>query len=50
MNINLNNQELEVLISSLQLLSKNEENKLNRDGVSVAALYNKIYSSWETLK
>jgi len=50
MNIQLNNQELEVLISSLQLLSKNEESKLNSDEVSVAALYNKIYSFWESLK
>lgn len=50
MNIQLNNQELEVLISSLQLLPKNEENSLNRDGVSAAALYNKLYSSWETSK
>lgn len=50
MNINLSNQELEVLMFSLQSLSYDEEMKLNESVTSVSALFNKLYSVWEASK
>jgi hypothetical protein len=44
MNVNLSPDELAILVSSLNSLSKREEYKLNEQYGNIAPLYNKLYS------
>lgn len=47
--VRLNVQEIGILLSSLQLLSMSEENRIAREYGSASALYNKLYSVWEQM-
>ena len=48
-NVNLNVHEIGVILSALQLLENNDENRIAREYGSTEALYSKLYSIWETL-
>lgn len=47
--VRLNVQEIGILLSSLQLLSMSEENRIAKEFGSASALYNKLYSVWEQM-
>lgn len=47
--IKLSKEELNVLMFSLNNIGLIDEEDFVKQGVSVAGLYNKIYSSWENL-
>ncbi len=48
-NVNLNVHEIGVILSALQLLTNRDENQIAKEYGSAPALYNKLYSVWETL-
>lgn len=48
-NLNLNVHEIGVLLSALQLLDRSDEKFIAREYGSAPALYNKLYSVWETM-
>lgn len=48
-NINLNVYEIGILLSAMQLLSFRDENIISREYGSAPALYNKLYSIYETM-
>jgi hypothetical protein len=48
-NVNLNVHEIGIILSALQLLDLREENQIAKECGSVPALYNKLYSVWETM-
>lgn len=45
--MNLNKQELQVLLASLNNLTKYDEQVLSEEYTSVSSLYNKLYTEWE---
>ena len=47
--IRLNVHEIGILLSALQLVDLREENQIAKDYGSVPALYNKLYSAWESM-
>ena len=47
--IRLNVHEIGILLSALQLIDLREENQIAKDYGSVPALYNKLYSVWESM-
>lgn len=47
--VNLNVNEIGILLSSLQLISMREEYQIAKEFGSVPALYNKLYSIYETM-
>jgi len=47
MTMKLSDNELNILMASLNSLDLREEQKLERTYGSVSALYNKLYSEWE---
>ena len=47
--INLNVHEIGVILSALQLLQHRDENLIAREYGSTTALYERLYSIWETL-
>ena len=47
--MNLNVHEIGVLLSALQQLDGSDEYLIAREYGSVSALYNKLYSVWETM-
>ena len=47
--IRLNVHEVGILLSALQLIDLREENQIAKDYGSVPALYNKLYSVWESM-
>jgi len=49
-NVNLNTNELNILLSALNHLAPNQEVRLEKDYGSTASLYNKLYSVAEQLK
>ena len=48
-NVNLNVHEIGVILSALQLLQHRDENLIAREYGSTTALYERLYSIWETL-
>lgn len=48
-NVNLNVHEIGVILSALQLLTHRDENQIAKEYGSAPALYNKLYSVWESL-
>ena len=48
-NINLNVHEIGVILSALQLLQHTDENRIAKEYGSTAALYERLYTIWETL-
>ena len=48
-NVNLNVHEIGVILSALQLLTHRDENQIAKEYGSTEALYDKLYSIWETL-
>ncbi len=48
-NVNLNVHEIGVLLSALQLLQHRDENLIAKEYGSSAALYQRLYTIWETL-
>jgi hypothetical protein len=47
--LNLNKSELDILLSSLVLLTKTDQSRLDKICGSVSALYNKLYTVSEEL-
>lgn len=47
--VNLNVHEIGILLSALQLLSNRDENTIAREYGSAPALYNKLYTVYETM-
>ena len=47
--INLNVHEIGVILSALQLLQHRDENLIAKEYGSTAALYQRLYTIWETL-
>ena len=47
--INLNVHEIGVILSALQLLQHRDENLIAREYGSTTALYERLYTVWETL-
>ena len=47
--IRLNVHEIGILLSALQLIDLREENMIAKEYGSVPALYNKLYSVWESM-
>ena len=47
--VNLNVHEIGVILSALQLLQHRDENLIAREYGSTTALYERLYSIWETL-
>jgi len=47
--VNLNVHEIGILLSALQLLSNRDENTIAREYGSASALYNKLYTVYETM-
>ena len=47
--VNLNVHEIGVILSALQLLQHRDENLIAREYGSTTALYERLYSVWETL-
>jgi hypothetical protein len=47
--VNLNVHEIGIILSALQLIDISDENMIAKDYGSVPALYNKLYSIWETM-
>lgn len=47
--VNLNVHEIGILLSALQLLSNRDENTIAREYGSAPALYNKLYTIYETM-
>jgi hypothetical protein len=47
--IRLNVHEIGILLSALQLVDGREEHQIAKDFGSVPALYNKLYSAWESM-
>jgi len=47
--VRLNVHEIGIILSALQLIDLREENQIAKDYGSVPALYNKLYSVWETM-
>jgi hypothetical protein len=47
--VNLNVHEIGVILSALQMLDLSEEKQIAKEYGSVPALYNKLYSHWETM-
>ena len=47
--INLNVHEIGVILSALQLLQHRDENLIAKEYGSTAALYERLYTIWETL-
>ena len=45
--VKFSREELNVLLFSLNNMSLRDEEDYENNGVSVCALYNKIYSAWE---
>ena len=48
-NVNLNVHEIGVILSALQLLQHRDENLIAKEYGSTAALYERLYTIWETL-
>jgi len=48
-NVNLNVHEIGIILSALQNLTISEERMIARDYGSTAALFNKLYTVYETL-
>ena len=48
-NVNLNVHEIGVILSALQLLQHRDENLIAKEYGSTAALYQRLYTIWETL-
>ena len=48
-NVNLNVHEIGVILSALQLLQHRDENLIAKEYGSTTALYERLYSIWETL-
>ena len=48
-NVNLNVHEIGVILSALQLLQHRDENLIAKEYGSSAALYQRLYTVWETL-
>jgi hypothetical protein len=48
--VKLTQDELNVLMFSLNNMGLDDEEYFVKQGVSVSGLYNKIYTAWETLK
>ena len=47
--VNLNVHEIGVILSALQLLQHRDENRIAKEYGSTAALYERLYTIWETL-
>ena len=47
--INLNVHEIGVILSALQLLETIDENRIAKEYGSTTALYERLYTVWETL-
>lgn len=47
--VNLNVHEIGVILSALQLLQHRDENLIAREYGSTTALYERLYTVWETL-
>ena len=47
--VNLNVHEIGVILSALQLLQHRDENLIAKEYGSTTALYERLYSIWETL-
>ena len=47
--INLNVHEIGVILSALQLLQHRDENLIAKEYGSTTALYERLYTVWETL-
>lgn len=47
--VNLNTHEIGVILSALQLLSIRDEKYIAKEYGSANALYNKLYSYWESM-
>jgi len=45
--VKLSKEELNVLLFAINSMSLSEEEDYEKQGVSMSALYNKIYSAWE---
>ena len=48
--MNLNSSEIGILLSALQTLELNEENRIAKEHGSVPTLYNKLYTELEGIK
>ena len=48
-NVNLNVHEIGIILSALQLLQHRDENLIAKEYGSSAALYQRLYTVWETL-
>ena len=48
-NVNLNVHEIGVILSALQLLQHTDENRIAKEYGSTTALYERLYTIWETL-
>ena len=47
--VNLNVHEIGIILSALQLVDLSDQMIISRDYGSVPAIYNKLYSIWETM-
>jgi len=45
--VHLSKEELNVLLFAINNMSLHDEEVYDKKGISVSALYNKIYSAWE---